>query len=376
MPLNGIETRICGIVVRRFLEHHEATPRNALLLTFKTSLFEPLQKLTSRSLLTNLNQIAGDETYLPRAIAFHYCGDAAALSLARQSTELVLQVARNLFDRQLETEHKEPFTSEDALSEAKQIDSTVQPEMVWLGLYLAQEFSIFCMLQKDQKQIGITFFRPSEQIYRVTGTDGAWERHIQDGIKTAEHEWTASGNWEAPDSLETIDGIDEAESNLSPELPKRQSRKVFLVHGRDKEVLHVVSKFLASLDLDVVILYKQPNRGQTIIEKFEKHSDVGFAVVLLTPDDVGASVDEPEKRTNRPRQNVILELGYFIARLGRERVCPLQIGQVELPSDIHGIVYVPYDNEGEWRRRLADEISAAGIKVDTSRIIAEYKSIK
>ena len=98
MPLTYIEIQICGMVVRRFLDKHEATSRNALLRYFKTSLSESLQRLTNCNVLTNLNQIADDETYLPRAIAFNYCGDAAAYSLARESTEIVLQAARKLYD--------------------------------------------------------------------------------------------------------------------------------------------------------------------------------------------------------------------------------------------------------------------------------------
>jgi hypothetical protein len=374
MPLTDIEIRICELVVRRFLDQHDATPRNELLRTFKASLSESLQRLTNRAVLTNPNLPVGNETYLPRAIAFHYCGDAAALSLAKQSTEIVLQAVRNLFDRQLETERKEPFTPEDALSAARQIDPSVQPDMIWLGLYLAQEFSIFYTLQNDAKQIGITSFSPSERIYDVLKAKSVWDRHIQEGTKSVEYDWSGALNETANYALEAGDGVVKVENGLSL---KPRGRRVFLVHGRDKKALHVVSEFLRSLDLEVVILYKQPNQGQTVIEKFEKNSDVGFAVVLLTPDDVGAPVGEPKKsKTMRARQNVILELGYFIAKLGRERVCPLQIGEVELPSDIHGIVYVRYDKEGEWRHRLAEEINTAGIKVDMTRIPAEHQAIK
>ncbi len=115
-----------------------------------------------------------------------------------------------------------------------------------------------------------------------------------------------------------------------------------------------------------MILHEQPNRGQTIIEKFEQHSDVGFAVVLLTPDDIGAAVQAPDKTKKRVRQNVILELGYFIGKLGRKRVCSLYVEGVELPSDIHGVLYISYDRNGKWRSKLAKEIQAAGIKADFS----------
>lgn len=359
------------MVVRRFLDKHEATSRNALLRYFKTSLSESLQRLTNCNVLTNLNQIADDETYLPRAIAFNYCGDAAAYSLARESTEIVLQAARKLFDLQLETERKEPFTPEDALSEARQIDPSVQPDMIWLGLYLAQEFAIFRTYQRDAKQIGVTFFQLSERIYQVRETENVWEQHIQEGVKAVEHDRSAVWQKAAQPALGLTYDLTNTESVPTTGLQETESRKVFLVHGRDKEALRVVSEFLRSLDLEVVILYKQPNRGRTVIEKFEMNSDVGFAVVLLTPDDVAAPISQTKKKTKRARQNVILELGYFIAKLGRERVCALQTGKVELPSDIHGIVYIPYDRNQKWRLKLAEEIDASGIKVDIAGVAAK-----
>jgi predicted nucleotide-binding protein len=141
------------------------------------------------------------------------------------------------------------------------------------------------------------------------------------------------------------------------------SRKIFLVHGHAEEPKQTVAAFLRSLGLEVVILHEQANQGRTIIEKFEEHSAVGFAVVLLTPDDVGASAGQPAKSHRRARQNVILELGFFIAKLGRKRVCPLYVEGVELPSDYHGLLYVPYDDGGAWRSKLVKELSAAGIEV-------------
>ena len=122
-----------------------------------------------------------------------------------------------------------------------------------------------------------------------------------------------------------------------------------------------------------MILHEQPNRGRTIIEKFEKHSDVQFAVVLLTPDDIGAPISDPTKKKKIARQNVILELGYFIGKLGRERVCPIYVKGVELPSDLLGVLWVAYDESGEWRSKLAKEIQAAGIKVDLGKFTKSDK---
>lgn len=147
---------------------------------------------------------------------------------------------------------------------------------------------------------------------------------------------------------------------------KLDPRNVFLVHGHDDDVTASVARFLEKLDLHPIILHEQPNMGRTVIEKFEAHADVGFAVVLLTPDDIGGLASNGEIKP-RARQNVILELGYFIGRLGRARVCALYIEGVEIPSDIHGVLYVAYDGGNGWRLKLANEIRAAGIAVDLNR---------
>jgi predicted nucleotide-binding protein len=103
-----------------------------------------------------------------------------------------------------------------------------------------------------------------------------------------------------------------------------QTKKVFVVHGHDNEAKETVARFLERLKLEPIILHEQPNEGRTVIEKFEVHADVSFAVALLTPDDVGASASERAHLRPRARQNVVLELGYFLGKLKRNRVCALQ----------------------------------------------------
>ena len=120
--------------------------------------------------------------------------------------------------------------------------------------------------------------------------------------------------------------------------PPPSAREVFLVHGRDDAAKSEVARFLEHIELHPIILHEQADRGRTIIEKFEDHSaEAGFAVVLLTPDDEGALVGE--KPARRARQNVVFELGYFIGKLTRSRVCALKLNDVEEPSDLKGILY-------------------------------------
>ena len=147
------------------------------------------------------------------------------------------------------------------------------------------------------------------------------------------------------------------------------SRKVFVVHGHDEAAREKAARFLERLNLSPIILHEQANAGRTLIEKFETFSDVGFAVVLLTPDDVGAAAGDTANLKSRARQNVIFELGFFIGRLGRNHGCALHGGGVELPSDFHGVVYVDFDAGGAWQLRLAKELKEAGIPVDMNKAL-------
>jgi predicted nucleotide-binding protein len=152
--------------------------------------------------------------------------------------------------------------------------------------------------------------------------------------------------------------------------PAATGHRLFLVHGHDQAVLQEVARFLERLDQDIIILREQPNKGRTIIEKFEDYSDVGFAVILLTSDDRGGSASATlEEQRPRARQNVILELGYFLGRLGRSRVCALYREGVEIPSDYSGVLYLKLDPEGGWRLQLAKELRAAGLPVDMNKAL-------
>jgi predicted nucleotide-binding protein len=159
----------------------------------------------------------------------------------------------------------------------------------------------------------------------------------------------------------------ELASSSNARQPKVSSRKVFIVHGHDEVAKLSVAGFLKSTGFEPIILHEQTNRGRTIIEKFEAHSDAGFAVVLLTPDDRGAAADQTEYQ-HRARQNVIMEWGYFIARLGRSKVVALRKDNVELPSDMDGIVWEPFDQHGAWKGKLAKELEDAGFDIDWKKV--------
>lgn len=154
-----------------------------------------------------------------------------------------------------------------------------------------------------------------------------------------------------------------APQTTRPRVSSATSTDVFIVHGHDHQAMEAVRGLIQKLGLNPIVLQEAPNGGRTVIEKFEANSQrAGFAVILLTPDDVGGPKNGEMKA--RARQNVVLELGYFYGALTRKNVCALVRGDVELPSDFVGVVCEPFDDHGAWRTKLAKELRHAGYAVD------------
>lgn len=169
--------------------------------------------------------------------------------------------------------------------------------------------------------------------------------------------------------LEEIENQSEDVAAVEVTSPVTASTDVFIVHGHDDNLKNQVARLIEGFGLRPIILHEQPNGGKTIIEKFEEHSaKAGFAIALLTPDDIGGSASKPELQNSRARQNVILEQGYFFGKLGRARVCALYVEGVELPSDLSGILYIKQDEVGTWKYQIAKEMKAAGLPVDLNLV--------
>jgi len=165
----------------------------------------------------------------------------------------------------------------------------------------------------------------------------------------------------------TVHAAKEGKIRMSAKAPRSGPASVFIVHGREDGPKEAVSRFLERIGLRAVILHEQPNAGRTIFQKFQDvASEAEFAVVLMTPDDVGGLPNfEPQPRA---RQNVIFELGFFVAKLGPTKVCALVVGQIETPSDYGAVVYVPYGANTNWKTELARELRDAGIAFDASKV--------
>lgn len=170
--------------------------------------------------------------------------------------------------------------------------------------------------------------------------------------------------------LEDLEDVEREVASASPSIPQETqtlSRRVFVVHGHDDGAREAVARFLEKIGFEAIILHEQASQNRTVMEKIEAHREVGFAVVLLTPDDEGCvKGGEPKPRA---RQNVLLELGYFMGYLGRHKVCALKRGELEIPSDYLGVVWVAMDGGNGWKQALGQELEAAGHEVDWNKVM-------
>lgn len=217
-------------------------------------------------------------------------------------------------------------------------------------------------IQKDEINLVKDIFGEESEHYKTINDAVKYSMGIQIEILLEE---TNSIIKDIEDQI-TVEAVDKTliTKSLANESTSNGKDKVFIVHGRDESTKEKTAQFLIGLGLEPIILHEQPNKGRTIIEKFEDHSsDVKYAVILLTSDDVGGLKSTSVKLSPRARQNVVFEMGHFFGRLGRGKVCALTYNEVERPSDIDGIVYISLDQNGGWKRLLARELRAAGLKI-------------
>ncbi|MEZ8168158.1 TIR domain-containing protein [Vibrio tasmaniensis 1F-187] len=149
--------------------------------------------------------------------------------------------------------------------------------------------------------------------------------------------------------------------------PQTSKQKVFIVHGHDEHLRMEVELFVRTVGLEPIVLMNQASGGNTIIEKIEEYGQADYAIVLYTPCDEGRKKGEPDLN-GRARQNVVFEHGYFIARLGRDKVAAMVKPGVEIQNDIQGVVYIGV--KSDWKTQLLREFKKAGLSFDMNALIA------
>lgn len=232
--------------------------------------------------------------------------------------------------------------------------------------------------------------------------------HERELRRRANSEWVVLGisdEWYVTEEGEDVTKKYIRFPSVEPEECEKQmmelNRNVFIVHGTDQMPVKELKVILAEVGLNPIILCEQSSRGMTLIEKLHKYSDVGFAFIVLTPDDLGLGKNEVkklfdsaigkenwtvddyqkwsqskplvalgtiqkmfDKLKERARQNVVLEFGFFMGRLNRDRICCLYKGDIELPLDMQGLCYVHFNNSlNEVKGMIVKELRDAGYEI-------------
>ncbi len=232
------------------------------------------------------------------------------------------------------------------------------------------------------KSIYRTSFTVAESIYFHEYESHIWNIWGSDTVKEYKDEILRlinqmQGDIERSDLMQCTVIQSQTIPNVSK--PQELSKDVFIVHGHNVEMKETVARTVAKLGLNPIILHEQPNGGKTIIEKFENNAaNIKFAIILLSADDLAASVLElndvkdgevRQHLENRARQNVVFEMGYFAAKLGRANVFFLLQDGVSKPGDLDGVVYTPYDSVHAWRFELVKELKNAGYEVSADALL-------
>ena len=187
--------------------------------------------------------------------------------------------------------------------------------------------------------------------------DSSWVEACADGLRETKAIFEVY--------LEELRSCDSEKDITSATDKKSDNNRVFVVHGHDGELRQSIARTLEKQGIEPIILAEQANLGATIIEKFEKYSDVRAAICLFTEDDLGKANKEDDLK-RRARQNVVFEAGYFIGKLGRENVVLLANRDIEMPSDLSGVVYT--DNS-MWQMQVLKELKEMGFSVDLNKAI-------
>ena len=156
----------------------------------------------------------------------------------------------------------------------------------------------------------------------------------------------------------------------APKFPSVDSKKIFIVHGFEKTMLQPMTYTLATLGLELILSHERTSQ-ETIAQKLSANPDVGFAIVLLTEDDIGYRKDQPDMAKLRAKQNVVYELGYLIGKLGRDRVFVLHHDEknFELPTHCSELIYTPYDRLAHWQFDLVKRLKSCDYKVDANKLL-------
>jgi len=298
-------------------------------------------------------------------------------------TEIVLKALKRLYGQ----EGQKDYTREQVTDTvARMMEIPAESEAIRIGMFFATEFSDYSGTWVGiAAPQGVYSIRVMEGILDFDTIRPAWQNELLKRNAAASRGTLAGETAERRGDPADLNSRKEdwdkrpsaaAKSSEKVREAARNRTDVFVVHGHDRGMKETVARFLAKLGLNPIILHEQPDHGRTVIEKFEEHARVSFAIAVFSGDDLGISKEEISRIPSgmtlqqsmhpRARQNVVFEFGYFVGRIGRGNVVAIIESGVETMSDYAGVLYIPFDAEGAWRLKLVKELKAAGLDVDAN----------
>ena len=270
-------------------------------------------------------------------------------------------------DRIEKSRENKPITELDILDKNKLVSDIIVP-------YLDnQEFTVNGYILNKKTISRLKVMTTKESVYKLSKYEND---HMPDGVimYVSPEDILSYDNYVTEVTRQLLEDAKEIINNQQIDFTREKSLElnkdqVFIVHGHDNEAKIEVARFIEKLGINPIILHEQASSGMTIIDKIDKYSNVGFAIVLYTPCDMGYPKNNEEQKRFRARQNVIFEHGYLISKIGRENVCALVKQEVEIPNDISGIVYIKMDENYGWQLQLAKEMKNSGYNIDFNLVI-------
>jgi predicted nucleotide-binding protein len=154
--------------------------------------------------------------------------------------------------------------------------------------------------------------------------------------------------------------------------PTGTPRRIIVVSGADETMKQTMTLALRKLGLASVVMSEEPAQGKKLVDRFKEYADVGFAVVLLSPDIyVYPKGEEATKRERTPRQDVTFMFGFLLGKLGKERVLAFyrESPNFAFPIEFEGVKFAPLDNRDSWKLALIRELTGCGYIVDAERLL-------
>lgn len=144
-----------------------------------------------------------------------------------------------------------------------------------------------------------------------------------------------------------------------------ETKKIFIIHGRDTSMTDKVATLLGKLKLDYTLLEYGTDEERVVKEFNKQAKECDYAIALFSADDLGRENVSFSYERFRTSQNVIFQLGYFLSHVGKKNIMILyaEDKEIESPVNFEGFAHAPFDRAGSWKQSLLKEMAKTSIYI-------------